>query len=334
MGKIPTNLKYISQAVKQTVKTTWDNFGGTIFTVVVSPTFVVDAESEKTIETAKAWAGRNHTVIDMPNDPITDVKIVGLSYRSEGGRAYKVVFGQDNYYADLREDVLLDAILNVGINPGGLMNGSYIWVKNGSQMKLIRYGSDLHNYFAEESVKVKEPNIANKDLVVNGIYENRYGQKYVYLGRVSTIILDVEQKENPFPTTNYDYTKRNGGWQRYTNTVTKSRKKTSGLWISSYYGSFVNDLDTDEKFKKYVSSCEIKEATVIKKIGDAVVTPNAIEIIRRESKKDVLGYAKNLALNQVSIADMADKVNISPAGKLHIDEDYTKLFPEIFNKND
>jgi hypothetical protein len=94
---------------------------------------------------------KDPTITTHFNNPITNIRVAGLETRGNGGRAYKVVI-DDLYYFDLREDVLLEAMIECGINKGGILNGEYIWVKIRSHMKLIRVGSPLHKEMIKANI--------------------------------------------------------------------------------------------------------------------------------------------------------------------------------------
>ena len=90
IGKLPKSLKYYCKQREVTVN------GASAL-----PTFVVDADSSNMCDTANRWANifdyQNNKYIHpiimfYANDPIKDVVIVDLEKRSEGGRAYKVIF--------------------------------------------------------------------------------------------------------------------------------------------------------------------------------------------------------------------------------------------------
>lgn len=210
-GTIPKDLKIFEQAEIE-IDFRWDDIAVEDFQKVTKciPVFVTDATNAKTQKTAQSWAeqmGRRyrgttnensftHTISERPNDPISGIRLIGLERRSQGGRAYKALV-LDKYVVDFREDVLLDAILNGGILDNGILPGEYIFASVGSEMKLIRVGSLLHekmieatNYWKKEVIGKLEP---------GGIYRNKI-KTMLYLGPVYTRHINVEwkQKSNPY----------------------------------------------------------------------------------------------------------------------------------------
>ena len=146
MGSIPKKLFVALRSKQEVVLKPEDE------TVNVLPAFIVPAESAKFVATANTWkrhydyrtrAQLDGTSVQIPNNPVSGIRIVGLSRRRSGGRAYKIIY-PPNYLTDLREDVLLDAIYNSGVEAGGKLNGEFIWSVNGSQMRIVRVGSSAH----------------------------------------------------------------------------------------------------------------------------------------------------------------------------------------------
>lgn len=189
IGNIPKKLIYFIRNQEQR-SFCFDDSEIEINKLTVCPTFVSDSENKKTLETGKNWAAghysraNKYTTETRENTPLKNIKIVDLEIRSQGGRAYKVLI-DDKYFVDLREDILLDLILTEGIEKGGKINGEYIWAKVKSQMKLIRVNSLLH----AELLKATEFDKIDKlkgELEIGGIYANKKGEKFVYMGRVDT----------------------------------------------------------------------------------------------------------------------------------------------------
>jgi hypothetical protein len=166
------------------------------------PIFVACASNPKTQKTALEWASRpeytyvnrqtvrkDHTpvVTERANDPIRNIRLIGLEHRGNGGRAYKALI-DDTYVFDFREDVLLDAILNDGILPDGILPGEYIFSSVNSEMKLIRVGSLLHAKMVAATAYWSEKVITKFE--VGGVYKNKVSE-LLYLGTVYTSDITV-----------------------------------------------------------------------------------------------------------------------------------------------
>jgi hypothetical protein len=201
IGSIPTNIVYIYSNVR------------TIDKQEVYPAFISDACNKKTIETGKKWAewknyykpDEQHGIFEFEtsNDSITKIQILSLEKRGRGGRAYKVLVHSDKlFYVDLREDVLMDVILEVGIDKKGFLKGSFIWACVDSEMKLIRVGSKLHKEMVDSTSLAKQK-ITKSKLEVGGVYSNK--QKIaVYCGNFTTLICETKEKLIPDPKIKYN----------------------------------------------------------------------------------------------------------------------------------
>lgn len=136
---------------------------------------------------------------EVPNEPFTGARILSLEHRSQGGRAYKV-YVQGRVF-DLREDVLLDIMLNSKID-NGLIACSLIWGKFGSQMKLIRVGSELHKQL-EDSMQLSSEMKVPSELVYGGVYANKK-DTFIYLGQHKYVsyIAKEDEKHNRYSYSN------------------------------------------------------------------------------------------------------------------------------------
>lgn len=209
LGNIPKRIKIYCRP-EESFRHRWDDIevDQTIAGTKGFPAFVVDAENTKTHVTAQSWCEQNSYewklnpetnrqervlkskdwfIDERDNDPITNVRLIGLEHRGNGGRAYKVKI-EDKYVFDLREDVLLDILLNANIDQG-VLPGSYVFAKCGAEMKLIRVGSLLHERMVEATDYWKDEVITKFD--VGGIYQNKIG-RVIYLGHVYSRGLEIK----------------------------------------------------------------------------------------------------------------------------------------------
>lgn len=199
-GSIPKMVSYIYSVPREvSVGCPWDGaefdngelVGGK--KTLVYPTFVVDSENKKSLETARTWAqnlydnkGKSVREESFSNDPIKKIAILSLEMRGNGGRAYKVLI-DDKYYVDLREDVMVDAMLANGIQPGGILNGKFIWVKQGANTKLCRVDSELYKMIKEYQDRSSIKTIGKGDLEVGGVYATKRGDQGIFIGYVDTV---------------------------------------------------------------------------------------------------------------------------------------------------
>jgi hypothetical protein len=180
-GSLPHKIDYISSKSMTKIEEYYEDTQELFFVVKVYSTFPV--EHGKSLDSAKSWAGDGHRHILLDNTPLKNVRVIGLDIRGNGGRAYKVLI-DDKYYVDLREDVILETILTVGIQAEGKLNGEYVWGKNGAQLKLIRVDSELHQQYIKGTTDRKTySEIKGADIVPGGCYLMKSGTKKIYLGR-------------------------------------------------------------------------------------------------------------------------------------------------------
>lgn len=188
LGHIPETMVYVTKEPKD-ISLVWDDVqdvaGGKKFTVI--PTMAVEQGNKKTLSTATFWAAGYSTTTTVPtkerNNTPFRITVRGLEERERGGRAYKVVDDQ-NHYFDLREDVLLDALLECGIQKGKI-DADFIWARVGSQMKLVRVGSTLHAALVKASQRRVQEKV--KTLEPGGIYRNVKGESFLVIGWASTL---------------------------------------------------------------------------------------------------------------------------------------------------
>ncbi len=159
--------------------------------VTAAPAFPVDPESKSSMETAVRWAegwGNKNPSRSVVGDnaPIKEVEVITIDVRAEGGRAYKVRLldvAEGDLYVDMREDVVLDAMLVNGVKKGGIVKGPFVWGRLHSQLRLVRVGSSLHDAMVKAADRMAEKVVSAKDHVVGGIYLNRKLEALMYLGK-------------------------------------------------------------------------------------------------------------------------------------------------------
>lgn len=270
IGNIPDKVVFINRKPQQ-IDWEWDDFKRENVKVgpTVVPLFVADPLKPKTVETGLSWAkdrwwsGKDTTTEHIPtqleveNNPI-QIKIISLETRSQGGRAYKVMFGENNYYVDLREDVLLDCILECKIEQG-VPDCEFVWGKVGSQMKLVRVGSELHEQLIQTTEDGKKAKIKKSDLEVGGVYRNKKGEYQIYLGEFW--VFDYQVKPNQ------DYYYGNGNPRETISDmgfVARQVWYEVSKWKSNRSDSFnIKDVEWDT----YYSLKMVKMVNVIEKVA-------------------------------------------------------------------
>jgi hypothetical protein len=295
----------------------------------VIPSYPVDAENKKTNESAERWAENRSKLyqwnngtrelaseakvqkVTIENKPISRVRILKLELRGNGGRAWKGML-PDGHYIDVREDCMLEAITTDGIDPGGILRGKFIFAVVGSQMKLIKFGSELYNEIIATKELRQMPNIRVKDLVPGRAYFTRTGEKLYFIGFVKTAELDTILETRPvnsiYQTSRYvphSITKRGkyqlwmGGLSKWSTEKTPRQKLESlkkkikeyrdngkhYLWISSSFYCL--------KSKAVVSweECPPEEMVTIEEVRDlALEIPRAKLYKKRSEERNDIKY--------------------------------------------
>jgi hypothetical protein len=257
-GKIPQRVKLYCRPETTISYDRWSDVGfkDTLAEDVKAiPTFVVDASNPKTQETAQYWVNSHKRVwcpteekyIDnttiMPivvrdNTPVDSVRIIGLSVRGNGGRAYQALV-DEKYLVDMREDVMLDSMLHVGIDVNGIMRGQYIFAQVNSEMKLIRMDSKLHELMVQSTAFSNAKAVSQ--LVPGHIYESKT-KKVLYLGELWHVGYEVDRTKHGW---NYSYVVK----------ILPSVKKHAYVVID--YDSENNMKDVLDKNVKWPSDLEI-----------------------------------------------------------------------------
>lgn len=192
-GYIPTHITFISRA-PETIVNEWED-GGEINSFEARATYI--ATNEKTKESGLSWAKgynstkRGITTTEAENKPFKSLRIISYEKRNEGGGAFKGI-ADNRWYIDLRTDTLLDILINHSIHHGEVQGAEFVWARVGSQAKVVRVGSSLHDKLIEatKTNSAKPPKAT--DLQVGDVYEAKNGDKGVFMGWVSTIKMTHE----------------------------------------------------------------------------------------------------------------------------------------------
>jgi hypothetical protein len=258
LGKIPKKLKFYCRPETK-IGFRWSDVefeDPSAADISAIPVFIADAENLKTQKTAADWAGRGHwrgdpitgkrvnvsepyTVSECDNLPVKSVRIIGLDIRGNGGRAYQALV-DEKYLVDMREDVMLDTMLNVGMGLNATLPGEYIFAQIASEMKLIRVGSKLHELMIETTSFGEKAPISK--LIAGRIYASKT-KKVLYLGEVWHTSISQD----------YDYRTRS-----YTPaSVNPSRKRHLSINIDNVSSDINTVLGKDTSF--YTVNVEFSE---------------------------------------------------------------------------
>ena len=117
------------------------------------PAFVVDALYPRLLIDARKWGEsmlqhppfKNAVIeeVELDNTPISQITVVGVEHRREGGVAFKVITEQ-GWLVDFREEEFMEAALT-GTLVSGAITGQFVWTRGIGQMRLVRVGDTTYN---------------------------------------------------------------------------------------------------------------------------------------------------------------------------------------------
>ena len=284
----------------------------------VYPTYPIDASNSKTLISAKKWQkNKSKTkIVTVNNDPIKNIRIFSLEFRNQGGRAYKLLI-DSKYYVDLREDVLMDILLNAKVE-NGIIEADLIWATVGSQVKLIRVNSEIYNNIKNYQNKVALPKINKNDLVVGGVYETINRKQAIFVGYVDTVKFSYAKEKalerNKYYINNYNY---------YNNT----NLVVDFTYNSKVYKKYMllYDIYFDDKIPKNITYNNendlyivVGSSSFIKKIGQIQIN------------KDLINKIQNYQFNQI-IKEFVTSNNRSSKLDLFDLENKLLHYSELFN---
>src|SRR5579885_752415 len=301
VGSIPEKISYVySDEQEVAVGCPWDiswyeeDDGPKTTKEKVYPAFPADSNDEKMISRAKQWAESSYynqpkkisQTTEVDNKPITNIRVLSLEHRGNGGRAYKAVI-DNKYYVDLREDVLMDVILKAGIEKNGVLQGEYVWAKMNSQMKIVRVGSELHRLIVEFDSKKDIKPVGKKDLEIGGVYQDRKKNRAIFLGYVNTVTFKAPDDGVP-------------RWRRDKKDVAKfdfkktPMKKAMLFYTFSHHEKLADVKKNMTKKDNHYHFSIRKTHTYIEKIDQVEIKADFIEKLRNkardEAKQRILEY--------------------------------------------
>ena len=274
-----------------------------IASYTITPTWPV--EEGKSLDSAIRWTGMTKPkMITLENDPVKSVRVINLETRGNGGRAYKVLVNEQ-FYVDMREDVILDTMISFGIDKGAILKGQYVWGKSGNSLKLVRVGSSQHSELMEGTDRSLMPFLDAKTIEIGGIYEMKSGAIEIYLGHWQTYELLYDS----------DYS-------RYSSIRKNERLRKTKIHVSLEWHNYVNPkvekLNSSNLFyhknnSKLIEPCYYNKRAAkgkyVKKIGQIDLSQVDIpEIIIKSAIPDATQYkqyAYNMPVQSICIGKEA-----------------------------
>lgn len=158
-----------------------------------------DAASKKRIDTVKNWYGSNK-MCNLDNSPLSGFTFVDVVSRYRTKNKLMRVFDPRGFIVEVSIDILLEIMQSATIK-NGIIQEKCFWARKGAENILIPENTPLHEQYLSETVYAKAANISTKNLKVGGLYINKDGKKYFYLGK---LVLKVDE-ENTSSTAFTEY---------------------------------------------------------------------------------------------------------------------------------
>lgn len=295
VGSIPEKITYVYSTDSEVpVGCAWDiswhdsDDGPKTIKQKVTPSFPVESGDEKSMKRAKDWAEQQYyqqpkrtaQYTEVDNKPITNIRLLSLEERGNGGRAYKALI-DEKYYVDLREDVMMDSILKVGVDPNGVLRGEYVWAKMGSQMKIVRVGSELHRLVVEFDSKKDIKPVGKGDLEIGGVYQDRKKNRAVFVGYINTVLLKATEKTP-------DYYAKKDQKAKFDFKATKVKKSMLFYELASYekQAESLQKMKVDRSYYYKIK----KSHTYIEKVDQVTIPDGIVEHLRNNANKEAKDY--------------------------------------------
>lgn len=148
-----------------------------------------DAASKKRIDTVKNWYGSNK-MCNLDNPPLSGFTFVDVISRCRTKNKLMRVFDPRGFIVEVSIDILLEIMQSATIK-NGVIQEKCFWARKGAENILIPENTLLHEQYLSETVYAKAANISTKNLKVGGLYINKDGKKYFYLGK---LVLKVDEE--------------------------------------------------------------------------------------------------------------------------------------------
>lgn len=148
-----------------------------------------DAASKKRIDTVKNWYG-SEKMCNLDNPPLSGFTFVDVVSRGRTKNKLMRVFDPRGFIVEVSIDILLEIMQSATIK-NGIIQEKCFWARKGAENILIPENTPLHEQYLSETVYAKAANISTKNLKVGGLYINKDGKKYFYLGK---LVLKVDEE--------------------------------------------------------------------------------------------------------------------------------------------
>lgn len=127
---------------------------------------------------------------NLDNPPLSGFTFVDVVSRYRTKNKLMRVFDPRGFIVEVSIDILLEIMQSATIK-NGVIQEKCFWARKGAENILIPENTLLHEQYLSETVYAKAANISTKNLKVGGLYINKDGKKYFYLGK---LVLKVDEE--------------------------------------------------------------------------------------------------------------------------------------------
>lgn len=251
-----------------------------------SACFIFDPVTQSAVRTA------NVQQVEAENLPMSGLRVVTVE-STDGTMGYKVMT-PNGYLVDVCNDVLLEAMTKVGIEPGGTLAGEYLWGIVESTIKLVRIDSELFEALLDAGDRHVMSTIPKNSLVPGMIYETKTGERGLFLGWVNSTAWALLWKDKKG-----EYTRAYPGDKDTPKLFAKPLRR-SMLWfdvgqlierdtiapIKTLFAKALNEAKLDVRFKLKPAHKMIKEV-------EAITIPE--DVVEQVRQKAIWLYNQRLA---------------------------------------
>ena len=130
------------------------------------------------------------SVVVLPNEPMEGLRFVGISYSKMASDSLRVRLPNE-FVVDISTAGFMAAILNEGIQPGGVIPGKWIWARVPGSMMLVRIGSGIHQAILDYINREVKPKYEVREMNVGRVYSDPEENFAIFLGFINSYTMHV-----------------------------------------------------------------------------------------------------------------------------------------------
>jgi hypothetical protein len=207
----------------------------------------------------------------------------------------------------MRECVLLDTLVHCGCEADGTLGGEFVWAVVGSQMKLVRVGSQLHVDMDIGSKRRVMKKIGSDDLEVGGIYRNKAGKLGMFCGWVHSAVAPKKKRGLWYELTRYG--------------------KEHGLDADYLNHYFYFKVTQSHSYVEATGEKETLPDDLVAQYRNRAVTRVLESVAHERSRTGYYGYNRHRPFNEAEyIQTFAESLTLTPHGEALVIPDQVKAY--------